>query len=131
MVIIIYGISFNFIKFSTVLLVFLLVLSSLFNMSYHASFFSSRFKAIFLKVFFLSYVDFLKHFLHVLCCSLVSLALFVRMRESYTNPSESKQKKGLQIESAIQIFKVRICEPGFVSPPAWIHKELGFTNPFF
>ncbi len=32
-------------------------------------------------------------------------------------------KKALQIESAIQIFKVRIRESGFGSPPAWIHKH--------
>ncbi len=32
-------------------------------------------------------------------------------------------KKALQIESAIQIFKVWICESRFGSPPAWLHKD--------
>jgi hypothetical protein len=64
------------------------------------------------------------------------------MRDSYTNPSETKQielfgifdltkrihetnlwKTGLQNESAIRIFKVRIRESGFANPPAWICKD--------
>ncbi len=37
-------------------------------------------------------------------------------------------KKGLLIESTIQIFKVRTHESGFASPPARICKDLRFTN---
>jgi hypothetical protein len=65
------------------------------------------------------------------------------MRESYTNPSKSKQielfgnfgitnrihdtslfKNVLRIKSAIRIFKVRIRKSGFMSPPAWIRTDL-------
>jgi hypothetical protein len=61
--------------------------------------------------------------------------LNLRMRDSYTNPYESKRiesieifgltkrihdtnllKKGLRIESTIQILKVRIRESGFANP---------------
>jgi hypothetical protein len=37
-------------------------------------------------------------------------------------------KKALEIESAIQIFKVWNPESEFTSPPAWIHKDSGFAN---
>jgi len=66
----------------------------------------------------------------------------LRMRDSYTNPSKTKQiewfgifdltkrihktnlwKTGLQNESTIRIFKVWICESGFGNLPAWIRKN--------
>ncbi len=40
-------------------------------------------------------------------------------------------KKGIRIEAAIRIFKVWIRTSEFASPPAWIHKALGFANPYF
>ena len=79
------------------------------------------------------------------------LAYFLRMRDSYTNPSETKRiksfeifgltkrihetnlwKTGLRNESAIQIFQKHVYEMnprnkslsfGFVNPPAWIRKD--------